>query len=112
MYIYAHLYVHIHMNACTYMYTHIYEHKITRLHASTELHTNFGPVAPWGPRSERAPNEQPGFPQGLLFGLFKGGFKVSSGTEWYTRSFGTDFDTSEVAGSVSWLSWATYGKLK
>ena len=35
---------------------------------------------------------------GLLFWLFKGGFKVSSGTvDWYRNSYGTDFDYSEIA---------------
>ena len=37
--------------------------------------------------------------QGLLFWLFKGAFKVSSGTvnKWYRSSSGTDFDSSEIA---------------
>ena len=35
---------------------------------------------------------------GLPIWLFKGGFKVSSGTvEWYRSNSGTDFDTSEMA---------------
>ena len=39
--------------------------------------------------------------QGLLFCLFKACFKVSSGTaEWYRISYGTDFDSSEIAGPV------------
>ena len=39
--------------------------------------------------------------QGLLFWLFKGRFKVSFGTvKWYGSSSGTDFDNSEIAGSV------------
>ena len=38
--------------------------------------------------------------QDLLFWLFKGGFKVSSGTvEWYRKSYGTDFN-SEIARPV------------
>ena len=37
--------------------------------------------------------------KGLLFWLFKGCFKVSSGTvQWYGSSHGTDFDNSEIAG--------------
>ena len=40
--------------------------------------------------------------QGLLFWLFTGGFKVSSGTvEWYRSSYDTDFGNSEIAGCVS-----------
>ena len=43
-----------------------------------------------------------GFSQGLLFGLFKGSFKVSSGAGyWYISSYGTDFDDSEIAIPVS-----------
>ena len=39
--------------------------------------------------------------EGLLFWLFKRGFKVSSGTvEWYVSSYGTDFDDSEIARPV------------
>ena len=39
--------------------------------------------------------------QDLPFWLFKGGFKVSSGTvEWYTSSYGTDFDSSEIASPL------------
>ena len=35
---------------------------------------------------------------GPLCWLFKGGFKVSSGTvEWYRNMYGTDFDISEMA---------------
>ena len=40
--------------------------------------------------------------QGLLFGLSKGGFKVSSGTaECLRSSYGTDFDNSETASLYS-----------
>ena len=40
--------------------------------------------------------------QGLLCWLIKGGFQVSSGiVEWYRNSYGSDFDTSEVASSVT-----------
>ena len=39
--------------------------------------------------------------RGVLCWLFKGGFKVSSGTlGWYRSSYGTDFDDSEIAGPV------------
>ena len=39
--------------------------------------------------------------QALLFWLFNGEFKVSSGTvEWYRSSCGTDFDHSEMASPV------------
>ena len=38
---------------------------------------------------------------GKLFGLFKGGFKVSLGiVQWYTSSYGTDFDSSDIASPV------------
>ena len=34
----------------------------------------------------------------MVFWLFQGGFKVSSGTvEWYMSSYGADFDNSEIA---------------
>ena len=42
---------------------------------------------------------------GLLFWLFKRGFKVSSGNnsfvKWHRSSYGADLDTSEIAGSES-----------
>ena len=39
--------------------------------------------------------------RGLLFWLLTDGFKVSLGTlEWYRSSYGTDFDTSEIAGPL------------
>ena len=42
------------------------------------------------------------FTQGLLFPLFKGGFKVSSGTvQWYRVSYGNDLDDSDTAGPVT-----------
>ena len=41
--------------------------------------------------------------EGLLFWLCKGGFKVSSGIlGWYKKSFGTDFDNSELV-STAWV---------
>ena len=45
------------------------------------------------------------FPQGLLFWLFKRCFKGSSDTaSKYRRSYGTDFDSSEIASSVPALA--------
>ena len=42
--------------------------------------------------------------QGLLFWLFLRGLKVSLGTvEWYRSSYGTDFDTPEIASPVKLL---------
>ena len=39
--------------------------------------------------------------QGLLFWLFRGGFKVNSGTlKWYRSSYGTDSDSSDTVGPV------------
>ena len=38
--------------------------------------------------------------QGLLFWLFNGGFKVSSGAEWYRSSCGTDIHNSEKESPV------------
>ena len=39
--------------------------------------------------------------QGLVFWMFGRGIKVSLGTvSWYRSSYGTDFDLSEIAGSV------------
>ena len=39
--------------------------------------------------------------QGLLFWLFKGGFKASLGTlDWCTSSYGTDFENSGIASPV------------
>ena len=47
----------------------------------------------------------PGPKQGLLFWLFLGGFKVSSGTvEWYRSSDGTDSNKSEIASPVKQAS--------
>ena len=67
-----------------------------------------------GQRCDRAPQVHHGSPpesleevtlnrlvQGLLFWLFKGGFKVSSGpVDWYISSSDTDFDSSEIASPV------------
>ena len=40
--------------------------------------------------------------QGLLFRLFKGGFRVSSGTSaWHMSSYESDFDNSEIASPVT-----------
>ena len=52
-----------------------------------------GPLEVRGPLSESC--------WGLLFGLLKGVLKVSSGTvQWHRSSYGTDFDSSEVASPV------------
>ena len=37
----------------------------------------------------------------MLFGLSRGGFKVTAGAvKWYRSSYGTDFDGSERVGPV------------
>ena len=39
--------------------------------------------------------------EGLLFWLFKGGFRVSSSAvEWYTSSYGTDIDKPKTTSPV------------
>ena len=54
----------------------------------------------WSPRLPAA-TQPPHLKLGLLFWLFKGGFKVSLGTvEWYISSYDTEFDKSEIARPV------------
>ena len=44
--------------------------------------------------------------RGLLFGLFKGGFKASVGSvSWHRSSYGTDLANSEIASLAPSLSW-------
>ena len=49
----------------------------------------------------RIDTKQRSIVQGLLFWLFRGSFKASSGTVlWYRSSYGTNFENSEIASPV------------
>ena len=74
------MYVYIHI--CIYIIMYVYIHTYVRVHLCEYIHVRiYGLDRGRGHRTLvlSSPNPSSGKVQGLLFWLFKGGFKVSSG---------------------------------